>query len=136
MRPPRSPRAVPESSWRIERAERPDPSTAVLALGGDLDLDAVDPATAVLARLEGEGPRLVVIDLHSVTFIDAFGVRLLTRAQERADAGGWTLVVVVPPPPADRVLRVLRLGERMNLSSRSPRGSRPHRPALDVRHGG
>lgn len=108
----------------------------MLALAGDLDIDVVDAATAVLGRLEREGPRLVVVDLHAVTFVDAFGVRLLTRARERADAGGWTLVVVVPPPPADRVLRLLRLGEEMHLTSRRPRAARSHGSALGVVSGG
>lgn len=124
------------SSWRIERAERADASTTVLALGGDLDLDAVEAVTAMLSRLEGQGPRLVVIDLASVAFVDVFGARLLTDAQQRADAGGWTLVVVVPPSPADRVLHLMGLDATMNLATRSPRGSRSRRPALDVGRAG
>jgi anti-anti-sigma factor len=92
-------------------AEVRDPATAVLRISGDLDHAARDDATAALRWLEGAAPRVAVIDLQQVTFMDCGGLRFLIEAQERAGAGGWRLLVVPPPPPADRVLEITGLLE-------------------------
>ena len=64
---------------------------------------------------EGEqqhtGPLL--IDLEEVSFFDSQGLRLLITAWQRAVASGRKLAIVAPRPPANRVLQVTRVDERL-----------------------
>ena len=75
-------------SWWITRAERLDGATALLAVAGEFDLAALEPAGEVLRCLESRRPSLVVIDLGQLTFMDCQGLRFLAEARARAEWGG------------------------------------------------
>jgi anti-anti-sigma factor len=64
---------------------------------------------------------VVVIDLEQVSLFNAIGLRFLVEAQERADLGGWALVIVAPRDPAYRVIALAGLDDRMNVSRRPAR---------------
>jgi anti-sigma B factor antagonist len=131
MRPvPPLPTPLAERPWPGEwsrgiiRAERVDRATVVLSLVGEFDLSTYEPASEVLRHLERAGATLVVIDLGNLTFLASVGIPFLLEAQERADLGGWSLVVVAPPPPADRVLALSGVDNHLNVTRRTPQAGR------------
>ena len=58
-----------------------------LVLTGDLDISAYERVAAELRRLEDERPRVLVIDLGGLAFMDSTGARFLVEADGRARAG-------------------------------------------------
>lgn len=112
-------------AWEITRAERVDRTTVALALAGEFDLAASEPVGRVLRALECRGARLVVIDLEDVTLIGTVGIRFLVEAQERADLGGWALVIVVPRDPGHDLLALAGLDEQLNITHRLRRSLHP-----------
>jgi anti-sigma B factor antagonist len=91
-------------------------ATAYLRPAGEFDLAAVGPVENALDRVVG-GPttRRVVFDLRRLTFIDSAGLRTILRANDRARAGAFELVVVRPLGTANRVFTLTRAGKDLNL---------------------
>jgi anti-anti-sigma regulatory factor len=95
--------------------ERPGSGTAVLVLGGELDLyraPEIEKALAEAIGLElengrrqdgqhGDGPveeaRHLAVDLRSVTFVDSTTLALLLAASRHQQARGGKLLVLVGP---------------------------------------
>jgi anti-sigma B factor antagonist len=73
-------------------------------LVGELDLASVGSLTHALAALREERPKLVVIDLSELRFVDARGLRALVDANRDLRAGGGSLVLARPGPHVRRVL--------------------------------
>jgi anti-anti-sigma factor len=111
-------------AWEITRAERVDRTTVALGLAGDFDWAAYEPAGELLQALERRGARLVVIDLEHVGFIGIVGTRFLVEAQERADLGGWALVIVAPRDPRQSLLALADLDDQLNITHRLRRSPR------------
>ena len=109
-------------TWSVLRGERVDHDTVLLALGGELDLAAHGPVTAVLRELERGGCRLVVIDLRAVTFLDCWGIRVVLDAFDRCRAAARGLLVVAPPPPADRLFELVDLPGTLQVAPALPVG--------------
>ena len=65
---------------------------AVLALEGELDFGVKDQARAAIERV-GE-PRVMVVDLRELTFMDTSGIHLLLETRDRCRASGRMLLVV------------------------------------------
>ena len=86
-----------------------------VSLRGELDLSTVGKVDEELERWEGSGPRLVVLDLSKLTFLDSTGLRCVVRADERAREDGRRLVVVKGPEAVQRVFEITRLEERIEL---------------------
>jgi len=81
----------------------------VLAVAGELDVLSAEMLDRELAALAAAGHSRIVLDVESLAFCDACGLRVLIRAQDRAVAlGGW-LRLVGATPGIRRVLRITRL---------------------------
>ena len=65
--------------------------------------------------MEGAGPKIVLLDLSKLTFLDSTGLRCVVRADERAREEGRRLVVVKGPEAVQRVFEITRLQERLEL---------------------
>jgi anti-sigma B factor antagonist len=63
-----------------------------MALGGELDVYATPSLRAALRNVERTGPRLIVLDLRGLSFLDSSGLAVLLGAHERA-AGDPSLTV-------------------------------------------
>ena len=118
---------IEEPAWRITRAERIDRTTVLLALAGEFELAAYEPVGQVLRGLEDLGAPVVVIDLEEVTFVGALVLGFLVKAQERADLGGWALVIVAPRDPARRPVGLTGLDQAMNILDHPPWSVYPSR---------
>jgi anti-sigma B factor antagonist len=87
----------------------------LIALDGELDSDTAYTFDAELRRIEGDGPKLIVIDLRSLAFMDSTGLARLLAASRRAGRGGWRLVFVRGPRAIQRVLALTGMAERLEL---------------------
>ena len=88
---------------------------AHVALSGELDIATAPKLDEVVARLEGEGRALIVIDLRGLQFMDSSGLRALLAADTRARSRGARLVIVRGDDRIQRVLRITRLDERLEI---------------------
>jgi anti-sigma B factor antagonist len=86
-----------------------------VALRGELDLSTVGKVQDELRRVEAARPRLVVLDLSRLTFLDSTGLRCVVTAAERAKGEERRLVVVRGPDPVQRVFSITRLEDRLEM---------------------
>lgn len=101
------------SPFEITIAER-DGSVHV-ALRGELDISTAQRLEDDLRRLEAERPACLVLDLQELTFMDSTGLRLLIMADSRAREEGRRLAIVKGNDMVQRVMRLTRLDERLDL---------------------
>ncbi|MGH2658476.1 MAG: STAS domain-containing protein [Actinomycetota bacterium] len=88
---------------------------AHLEIEGDLDIAKAEELERQLLRMEESSPDTVVIDLRNVTFIDSSGLRLILRAEVRAQKAGRRLVLVRGPERVHRVFQVTGLDSRLQF---------------------
>src|SRR5687768_11688656 len=84
-------------------------------LRGELDISTAPRLEDTLSRVEADGPALLVIDLSQLDFMDSTGLRLLISADTRAREAGRRLVLIQGNEMVQRVLRLTRLDERLEI---------------------
>ena len=94
---------------------REDGDVAHIALAGEFDLAGVQNFEAELSKLEAETPRVVVVDLGGLSFMDSSGLRALVMADQRATKAGRRLAIVPGPPTVKRVFEITQLDARLDL---------------------
>jgi anti-sigma B factor antagonist len=87
----------------------------VIALSGELDLAGAAALEQELARLEGEPPTAIVLDLRDVSFMDSSGLRLIAVASRRAEERGARLALVPGGEQVMRVFEITRMRERLDF---------------------
>lgn len=88
---------------------------AHVVLSGELDLSTIEKVEQELARVEGEGPSIVALDLSRLTFLDSSGLRIIVSADQRARREKRRFVVVRGPETVQRVFAITRLDEQLEL---------------------
>ena len=86
-----------------------------LALSGELDISSASRVEEELDRVEAERPPVLVLDLRGLAFMDSTGLRLIVSADARAREQGRRLAVVRGPEAVQRIFRVTRLDERLDM---------------------
>src|ERR687884_2012053 len=86
-----------------------------LDLTGELDLATAPKLDDELRHIEENGPALIVIDLSPLSFMDSSGLRALLAADSRAREAGRRLVLVRGDERVQRVLKITRLDERLEI---------------------
>jgi anti-anti-sigma factor len=89
--------------------------TVHVSLVGELDISTATRLEDELGRQEAERPELIVLDLQGLTFMDSTGLRLLISADARAREEGRSLTIVRGSEMVQRVMRLTRLDERLNV---------------------
>jgi anti-sigma B factor antagonist len=97
--------------------------TVHLRLSGELDISSAPKVEDELARVEPERPELIVLDLRHLAFMDSTGLRLLIAADTRARQQDRRLAIVKGPEPVQRVFRITRLEERLEIVDDVPADS-------------
>jgi anti-anti-sigma factor len=97
----------------VESAERD--GLVHVSLRGELDLSTVGKVDDELQNVEGARPKVVLLDLSNLTFLDSTGLRCVVRADERAREEGRRFVIVKGPEAVQRVFEITRLEERLEL---------------------
>jgi anti-sigma B factor antagonist len=86
-----------------------------VTLRGELDISTAPRLEEDLGRVEAEGPRLLILDLGKLDFMDSTGLRLLIAADSRAREAGRRFVIGQGNEMVQRVLRLTRLDERLDI---------------------
>ena len=89
--------------------------TSVLALTGELVFETARKVERELRNLEERRPPALAIDLSGLSMIDSTGLALVVSADSRARGEGRRLVVVEGPDPVQRVFRMTRLDDRLDM---------------------
>jgi anti-sigma B factor antagonist len=90
---------------------------AVVALRGELDMDAAPDLARVLNALVNDGPAEVVLECSGLSFIDSSGLAVLVSAQRDLDAQHRRLVVRSPRRNVVRVFEITELMEFLHVSN-------------------
>lgn len=90
---------------------RREGESAVVELGGELDLASSAQLEQALQVAWPDAPALVVFDLRHLHFIDVSGLRVLIQAQQHAEKRGGQLVLAHVRQPIRRVLALARMGD-------------------------
>ena len=101
------------TTFDVTTTERPD--GVQIALSGELDLASAARLEDELKSIEGSNPGVVVLDLQALSFMDSSGLRALLAADARARERGGRLVIVRGDERVQRVLRITRLDERLEI---------------------
>ena len=87
---------------------------AVSAIG-ELDIATAGLLDEELVKAHELGPKLVVLDLRGLTFLDSTGIRTILAADARAQEDGAGLRIVRAPEEVDRIFRLTGIGERLDI---------------------
>ena len=101
------------TTFDVTTSERPD--GVQVALSGELDLASAQRLEDELKQVEESKPDVVVLDLQALSFMDSSGLRSLLAADTRARERGGRLVIVRGDERVQRVLRITRLDERLEI---------------------
>jgi anti-sigma B factor antagonist len=82
---------------------------AVITMSGEFTADDQDAFTRVLGDRVGKATRHIVIDCHSLEFVDGKGLEALLDLQERLGAAGGQMRLVRPDDTIRTILRLTRL---------------------------
>jgi anti-anti-sigma factor len=106
-------------------------SVKVAHISGDIDLAAAIELGPQLLNIARSGPAELLIDLSEVTLIDSEGVKMLLSVVDTARGTGRLARVTQLSESAERVIRIIGLGEMLGCpdtaQSPTPRRS-PFRP--------
>ena len=89
---------------------------AVLALSGELDVAGSALLEQELDRVAADhDPRVVVLDLSTLDFMDSTGLRLVVLADARCRQDGRRFAVVRGNEQVHRVFEITRMAERLEI---------------------
>jgi anti-anti-sigma factor len=91
-----------------------------LVVSGELDLASAEVLAGQLKQLESTEPPLLVLDLRELDFMDSTGLRTVIAADNRAKDRGARLVIVRGSEEVDRVFRLTRMDEHLELVDEPP----------------
>lgn len=92
-----------------------DSGTAVVTVRGELDIESLPVNQALVdGALESE-PRLLVLDLRDLTFLDSAGLTLLVRTNRRVRNADGTLAIANASSLVAAVIDRMDLGAMMRI---------------------
>jgi anti-anti-sigma factor len=94
-----------------------------LGVDGELDLETAPVLRDALLGAIREGNGGVWVDLAKCSFMDSTGLRAVIAADARARDRGARLVVVRAPEEVDRVFRLTRMDEHLEVVDEPPDGN-------------
>lgn len=89
-----------------------------LIFTGEFDHGQVAEADKALRSLEAKRPRVVVIDLSQLTFIDSAGVRFILQADMRARRHGRRFALMQGPETVHRVFHISGIDRRLEFADK------------------
>jgi anti-anti-sigma factor len=99
-----------------------DDRATTLTLSGELDLASVHELEEALARVQGWGTALIVLDLRELTFMDSTGLKVLVEANQHAQEAGPQFRVINGGPQVQRLLSITGVDRWLTLTDA------PHQP--------
>lgn len=102
---------MPTFDCDVTRSER---DAVWIRLAGELDLvNASQLGQTLLSAIDGH--RLVVVDLHGLTFMDSSGIHALVEANNRARRREARLVLIRGPAQVSRLLDLTGLTDHFEI---------------------
>ena len=95
-----------------------DGATLRLRMTGELDWACISRVEDAMAHLAEGRIKRVVFDLQKLKFMDSAGLRTILRANDRARAEHFDLIVVRPRGLANRVFTLTRASKQLTLVDR------------------
>ncbi|HEV8421410.1 MAG TPA: STAS domain-containing protein [Actinomycetota bacterium] len=92
----------------------------LIGLFGELDISEVEQVQKALAAAEAKQPRVLVIDLRGLEFMDSSGIRLVVEADLRARQEDRRLLLIRGPDPVHRVFTIALLDRRLEFVDEPP----------------
>lgn len=89
--------------------------SAVVEVGGELDLGSSAQLEQALDLAWRDEPELVVIDLGDLYFVDMAGIRVLLGARQQAAERDSRLVLSRVRRPVQRVLQIARMRDLFTI---------------------
>jgi anti-anti-sigma factor len=81
---------------------------SVVVLAGEVDATNSDELYGVLESVVAQQPRLLVVDMSELSFMDSTGLRMLLRSSRALDQQGGVLALAAPQVSVARVLELTR----------------------------
>jgi len=91
-----------------------DGAYVVLSLAGEADMTATDLRDALAAQLAAR-PRLLLVDVSALTFIDSGATQMIIAAHRVARHEGGTLALIRPAAPVARVWELMGVSETIGV---------------------
>jgi anti-anti-sigma factor len=104
--------------------------TVEVVLDGELDIATFGDAQRQVESAEAAAPRLLVLDLSGLTFVDSTGVRLALLADDHARAAGRRFAVRLGSGHALRVFEALGLVDKLDVLPPKPAAGSSPDPAV------
>jgi anti-anti-sigma factor len=102
--------------------ERPEPSTVVVTVRGELDITTAPALREALEQALEVPPEALTVDLTEVTFIDSVALATIVRASRRLPRPEQMLVVLGSESYARVVFDATGLSRALNVVTAQPRG--------------
>ena len=80
----------------------------MVTLAGEIDATNSEELHLVLESAVRDHPRLMLVELSGLSFMDSTGLRMLLRANRDLDRQGGVLALVAPQGSVARVLQLTR----------------------------
>lgn len=93
-----------------------DDGIAILALTGELDLAVVAQLDAAVSGVLDDGLRVLLVDLHGLTFCDSTGLGALLSVSRRMRDAGGTCVVAGARDAVKRLLTLTSMQLALHLA--------------------
>jgi anti-sigma B factor antagonist len=101
--------------------------SALVRFTGDLDIQVAERAATAVEGVEADGPKLLVIDLSGLSFMDSSGMAVVAAAHARALEADRRFVIVNPRGGVRRAFEVSGLDQSVetvdDLAAVYPAGS-------------
>src|ERR1700759_596449 len=81
---------------------------SVVVLAGEVDATNSDELYGVLESVVTQQPRLLIVDMSELSFMDSTGLRMLLRSTRALDQQGGVLALAAPQIAVARVLQLTR----------------------------
>jgi anti-sigma B factor antagonist len=81
---------------------------SVVVLAGEVDATNSDELYGVLESVVTQQPRLLIVDMSELSFMDSTGLRMLLRSSRALDQQGGVLALAAPQVSVARVLQLTR----------------------------
>ena len=103
--------------------------SAVVTVGGDVDLHSAPLLRDELASLADADVRDIVLDLSEATFLDSMALGVILAAKKRLGEEDGHLELVVPTPEIRRIFEITMLDRIFDLHESQEEATRAGRDA-------
>jgi anti-sigma B factor antagonist len=88
-----------------------DGACTVVRLAGEADVTTTELRDALAAEITLDKPRLVLVDMTALTFMDSAAIQVIIAAYQVFRRDGGTLALAGPTLPVSRALELLGVGQ-------------------------